>query len=98
MVQPSSAASANSAALTSTLVSGKSSKAVTHLGLADQGRMNRSPMKADGPLAPSHDDGLVAARVAARPAHLDARDELLVAIGRPRVAPTAREMRRSACS
>ena len=45
-IQPSSAASAKSAALTSTLVSGKSSKAVTHFGLADQGRMQRSPMKA----------------------------------------------------
>ena len=46
MVQPSSAAWANSHAFADTDSRGKSSKAVTHFGLALHGRMHRSPKKA----------------------------------------------------
>ncbi len=54
----------------------------THAEVADEG---------DGPVPPADDDGLVAAAVAAGAAHLDARDELLVAIGRPGSGPRLRE-------
>ena len=51
-VQPSSAACRNRLALTSTLVSGKSSKPGTQRGLALHGRMHRSPKKPTVPFGP----------------------------------------------
>ena len=93
-IQSSSTARRNSSPLTSTLSSGKSSKAVTQRGFAAHGRMHRSPKKASvrapGP-GPAHHDRLVSRGVPAGAHDGHARQQLAVALGPALRAPVRHE-------
>ena len=90
-VQPSSAACRKSAALTSTLVSGKSSKARDPARIGAPRAHEQVADEADRPVRAADDDRLVAARVAAGADDRHARQHLLLAVGGGRPRPGLHE-------